>query len=536
MAVSITMGHKYTILYAIISGVTLVFMAVVDFIFRILYKGKGKKVTTVTDPLLLLPASVLAQKIRSRQLRAEDVMAAYIARAKEVNVIVNAVVGEQYDTALRRAQDLDNTLDSLSQEEIHQNYSEDKKPLLGVPLSVKEAFYWTGMANTSGVTSRKHLRSTHDAPVLANLQSAGAIPFLQTNISEVCMWFESSNYVYGCTNNAYDTTRMVGGSSGGEGCILSTGASVIGIGSDIGGSIRMPCFFNGVFGHKPTGGVVENGGQFPIASPSAMVLLATGPMCRYATDLVPMLKVMAGPGGVKQLQLDTNVELSKLKVISVPDDGGSLLVSKVDGELVNIQRKVAEYLQKEGAHVTETHIRKFRLGLQMWAGKMNLCSDSPKFATLMSGTETEHVNCFLEILKKLTGQSTHTVPAIALGLFDDVLPKYTKSMDEQALQILEALKKELVELMGNDSVLLYPSHPKLAPYHSHPIFTPFNFAYTAVFNALGFPVTQCPLGLSKDGLPLGVQVVTTPYNDHLSLAVAKKLEENFGGWANPGLV
>ena len=80
-----------------------------------------------------------------------------------------------------------------------------------------------------------------------------------------------------------------------------------------------------------------------------------------------------------------------------------------------------------------------------------------------------------------------------------------------------------------------PSHPHVAPYHNHPVFTPFNFAYTGLFNALGFPVTQCPLGLSSSkGVPLGIQVVAAPYQDHLCLAVAQELEKSFGGWVSPG--
>lgn len=167
----------------------------------------------------------------------------------------------------------------------------------------------------------------------------------------------------------------------------------------------------------------------------------------------------------------------------------------------------------------------------MWAAKMNL-ANGPKFSTLMAGGEGK-VNCVLELVKSLVRQSNHTLPAIALGLFDDFLPQLTKSKDLKAVEILDALKEEVVKLLGDDTVLLYPSHPKLAPYHNHPIFTPLNFAYTALFNVLALPVTQCPLRLSKDGLPLGIQVVASPYNDHLSLAVAMKLEEKFGGWTNP---
>ncbi|GFN87654.1 fatty-acid amide hydrolase 2-a [Plakobranchus ocellatus] len=487
-------------------------------------------------------------------------MSAYIMRAKEINPLVNAIVGEQYHLALRKAQELDRTLDNLSATEIEEKFSAKHKPLLGVPLSVKEAFAWIGMTNCSGVPSRKHIRSTYDAPVLKNLQDAGAIPFIHTNVSEACMWFESSNYVFGCTNNAYDTTRIVGGSSGGEGCVISAGAAVIGIGSDIGGSIRMPCFFNGIFGHKPSVGVVENKGQFPIASEKALPLLQTGPMCRYASDLIPELRAMAGEEGAAKLQLDTKVDLSRLRVISVPDDDGGLMVSKVDPQLKEAQRKVCEFLASKGACVEERKFHKFRMALDMWTGLMNL-SDETKFAKIIAGENPKPVNCILELGKSAIGMSKHTFPALLLGVVDDFGPNLTKARDIKAVEILKKLKKELIEEMkkGKEengrqnvdgeneaeghvgenyqgTVLLYPSHPKIAPYHSHPIFTPFNFAYTGLFNALGLPVTQCPLGLSKEGLPLGLQVVSAPYEDHLSLAVAQALEEKFGGWVNPGSV
>ncbi|XP_005090021.1 fatty-acid amide hydrolase 2 [Aplysia californica] len=529
------MGFRRNVIFWSVSAVTYVVMTLVDALFRFLYKDKGKKVSRVSDPLLLMPASDVAEKIRNRTLRAEDVMAAYIVRAKEVNPLINVVVGEQYDRALRRAQELDARLDSLSQEERDREFSVDSKPLLGVPLSVKEAFSWTGMANTSGVPGRRHIRQSQNAPVLNNLEAAGAIPFIQTNVSEACMWFESSNYIYGCSNNAYNTSCIVGGSSGGEGSVLSSGASVIGIGSDIGGSIRMPCFFNGIFGHKASIGVVDNSGQFPIASEKAMCLLATGPMCRYASDLIPCLKVMAGPAGVAKLKLDTAVDLAKLRVISVPDDAGSILVSKVDPQLKEAQRKAAEHFRKKGATVTEQYFKEFRESVNMWAGKMNLSDDGPSFACIISGKEDGHVNCTLELGRWLVGSSSHTLPAIALGILNDYLPAMTKSADLKAVEKLDSLRERLVSVLGDDGVFLYPSHPKIAPYHHHPVCTPFNFAYTALFNALGFPVSQCPLGLSSDGLPLGLQVVAAPYQDHLSLAVARELEEAFGGWVSPGM-
>lgn len=102
--------------------------------------------------------------------------------------------------------------------------------------------------------------------------------------------------------------------------------------------------------------------------------------------------------------------------------------------------------------------------------------------------------------------------------------------------MLEELKKEFYELLGDDGIFLYPSQPKPAPYHNQPLFQPFSFLYTALFNALHLPVTQCPLGLSSGGLPLGIQVAAAPYNDHLCLTVAAELEKAFGGWVCPSAV
>ena len=111
------------------------------------------------------------------------------------------------------------------------------------------------------------------------------------------MWIESHNRVYGRTRNAYDPHRTAGGSSGGEGAAVGSGGSPVGLGSDIGGSIRLPAFFNGVFGHKPSPGLVPNTGQFPSTEGEAAYMLTLGPLARHAEDLMPVTKIIAGPDG-----------------------------------------------------------------------------------------------------------------------------------------------------------------------------------------------------------------------------------------------
>ena len=134
----------------------------------------------------------------------------------------------------------------------------------------------------AGLMSRKarYARAASDAAAVQRLRAAGFIPLGVTNVSELCMWYESNNKIYGRTRNPYNLDRIVGGSSGGEGSIIGAGASPCGLGSDIGGSIRMPAFFNGVFGHKPSPAIVPNDGQVPLAQGEAARYCTTGPICR----------------------------------------------------------------------------------------------------------------------------------------------------------------------------------------------------------------------------------------------------------------
>lgn len=223
-------------------------------------------------------------------------MKTFIERIKEVNPLLNCVVDERFTDALKDAAEADRFIASgvMTEQELLA-----KKPFLGVPISTKDCISVKDMLNTSGLVHRKDYRAPADAPTIAQFREAGAIPFAITNTSEICMWWESVNCVHGRTSNPYDTNRIVGGSSGGEGksvasilcmkiifkfflgALQASAGSPFGVGSDIGGSIRMPAFFNGVFGHKPSQFVINNAGQHP--SPychEQMAMLSTGPMCR----------------------------------------------------------------------------------------------------------------------------------------------------------------------------------------------------------------------------------------------------------------
>ncbi|XP_007422714.2 fatty-acid amide hydrolase 2 [Python bivittatus] len=467
------------------------------------------------------------------QVKCVDLLETYIERIKQVNPLINAVVKDRFEAALQEAQAIDQLLSEGQEDE---ESLQKKFPLLGVPVTIKEAFSLHGMPNTSGLVSRRNVISVSDAVVVSRLKQAGAIPLGVTNCSELCMWFESSNCVYGRSNNPYNLDCIVGGSSGGEGSILAAAGSVIGIGSDIGGSIRMPAFFNGIFGHKPSTGVVPNNGQFPDAVGPRTDFLCTGPMCRYAEDLELMLRVMAGTN-ISKLKLDDEVSLQNIKFYSMEHDGGSVFIFPVEKEILQAHRKVVTHLKTDlGVEVESVAIRKMKYSFQIWSVMMSSKSsdgqENQTFTDLL-GDHGKPVWPSWELVKWMIRKSSHTLPAIALGMTEK-FTNYNSKVTAKLASMAQSLRAEMVELLGEDGVFLYPSHPVLAPKHHMPLGMPFNFAYTAIFNILGLPVTQCPLGLSKDGLPLGIQVVSGPQNDHLTLAVARYLEKAFGGWVPPG--
>lgn len=181
------------------------------------------------DPLLLEPASSLARRIRNLEVTCVAVINAYIERVRAVNKLINAVVEDRFLEATDDARRIDNMLSGLDSEARERVF--DQQPFLGVPFTTKESFSVAGMPNCSGLVARKGYKSSEDAPVVSKLRNAGAILIAVTNCSELCMWWESANRVYGRTKNPFDSTRIVGGSSGGEGAILGAAGSVIGIGS-----------------------------------------------------------------------------------------------------------------------------------------------------------------------------------------------------------------------------------------------------------------------------------------------------------------
>ncbi len=473
-------------------------------------------------PFVEESASALAQKIRSREATSEAIVDAHIAVLRRENPRLNAVVELRLEAAREEARRAD--------ERVRREPAERLPPLLGVPCTVKEIFAFRGMLQTAGMRSRSAHRSETDAVVVERLRDAGAIVLGTTNVSELCMWMESENRLYGRTNNPYDVTRGVGGSSGGEGAAVAAGISPFGLGSDIGGSIRIPAFMNGVFGHKPTGGLVPSEGQYPSPGPEAMRMLTTGPITRRAEDLFPLLRILAGPSSRSpeafpiELGDPRAVSLEGLRVLDVRTNG----LSRVDPALLDAQAALAEHLARRGARVVRAELPALRRSVLFWAARL-ANTTGPSYRELLG--DGRAISLRRELPRALLGRSDFTPPSLVLALLERVpehLPDRTRALEAELL----GLRRELEERLG-EGVMLFPSYTVPAPKHRHPWLRPIDWAYTAIFNALELPSTQVPLGLDRRGLPLGCQVVGPRRKDHRTIAVALEAERAFGGWTPP---
>ncbi len=470
-------------------------------------------------PLTEASALELARAIRQREVTARKVVDVHIERHEACAARVNAVIAERFEAARREAAAADVRVADAGATEL--------PPLLGVPFTVKESIAVEGMPQSAGLVARRDFRSSESAPAVERLIDAGAIPLGVTNTSELTLWIETENRLYGRTSNPYDARRTAGGSSGGEGAAVGCGGSPFGIGADIAGSIRVPALFCGVFGHKPSPGVVPNRGMFPPSGGEAAAMLQTGPLTRRGEDLMPLLRIMAGPDGgdpqARSVELGdpTGVSIEGLKVVTVEDSSRP----PMSRELRDARERAVGALAAGGAHVRRVSLKSWRHAALPYL--VTLQDGAPQStADLLLGAGAE-----VPTWRGLLGRGgTHTVQT-RLTLAAELLPQVKGSRRRRLLQAARDVGAELTETIG-DGVLLHPAHPRVAPLHGHTVGRSWLLTPAAVFNLAGVPVTEVPLGLSPRGLPLGVQVAAGRDQDHVAIAVALELERVFGGWVS----
>lgn len=480
--------------------------------------------------LLQISAPQLASSVLKGELSPVDIVNAHIARIEEVNPAINALVADRFTAARAEAQSLERELRSERSER------RGALPLAGVPFTVKEMISVSGMPHTFGCRNREGRRATLDATVVARLRAAGAIVLGVSNVPEWGMWFESFNALYGRTNNPWSAARTCGGSSGGEGALVGAGGSVFGLGTDIGGSVRMPAAFCGVYAHKPSHGMLPLTGTFPVYADESTAsqrspYLTIGAFARSPADLALLLRVMAGSDGVDPnargvtLHDSERVEWRGRRVVLLPAPHIQL-AARAAAPLVDAVKRAGRWLHERGADVVEAPADLLHDAGDAWFASLQSVG-GPAFGELLG--EGARVHLLREAAATMVGRGRYSWPALYFLAGEKIGRKGARAL-ERALQQRDRMAQRVAELTGADGVVVCPVHPRVAPRHNAAVLRPFDFLYTAAFNALRMPASVAPIGFDADNLPLSVQIAAADGNDHLTLAAAAVVREMVGPW------
>lgn len=449
-------------------------------------------------------ATDTARALQAREVSSVEVVSAYLERIDAVDPALNAVVQTAREAALDRARRADA---ALSRGVIW-------GPLHGVPMTIKDSFETAGVITAAGTKGLESYVPERDATVVERLRAAGAILLGKTNVPEITLRFTTDNYVYGRTNNPYDTARMPAGSSGGAAAIVAACGSPFDIGSDTGGSIRIPAHFCGIAGLKPTVGRVPRTGHIPFLELGAgEALTQVGPLARRVEDLNLILPIIAGPDGhdpaIVPMPLGdpAAVDLKKQRVAYYVDIGVTPPPTPKTSEAV---RSAASALAEVGASVREDLPPGVRTAPSFWR-EIFVADGGAGVRRLLEKLGTEQMHPFLE-----WSQQGEDLPA---------------SEYNQLLSRWNELRRDGLAFLEDYDAIICPVNATPATLHSEP--TPFK--YTHLYNLLGWPVAVVRCSTSPEGLPIGVQVVARPWREDVALAVAGFFEQTFGGWERPRL-
>ncbi len=475
------------------------------------------------DPVLSLSATELAEGVRSGRLDPVDVVDAFIARIEEVNPSIRAVVAERFAAA--RSEAVAARTAAIRGQIVG--------PLHGVPITVKEFVALDGMPHTGGVLHRRDERARETAPAVLRLQAAGAIVLATTNAPEGGLWHETNNVIYGRTHNPWDLYRTPGGSTGGEAALIAAGGSPLGVGSDTGGSVRIPATLCGIASFKPTGGTIPNTGHFPAGPSGNPRMMSLGPLARSQRDAWLATRLMAGPDGrdanvsAAALGAPEDVDLRSLRVF-VAEPGRR---PGVDRDVEAGVEAAAEALVARGAKRVPLRTTGFTTAFLAWAALLADSGDTYQ-ATVGQG---RGVWWWASLVRWCLGRPNHTGGVLLVIAGERILGALPGGVGP-LVRAAHRLRASLDEELGADGVLIHPGWVSSAPVHrGMALLPPTAVGTTAVFNVTESPVAAVPVGLDRHGMPIGVQVAARRGADAVAMAAAFALEDAFGrlGPVNP---
>ncbi|MFZ0284381.1 MAG: amidase [Terriglobales bacterium] len=464
---------------------------------------------------IFLPAVSMAQQIREKKLSPVELVDAHLAQIEKLNPKLNAFVQVDSERARERARQAEGAL----------MRKHNLGPLHGVPLSIKSSIEVSGLRHEAGTKLRSGLIAKKDAPLVLRLRAAGAIILGTTNAPELLMAWETDNLLYGRTNNPWDLSRTPGGSSGGEAAAIASGCSAGGVGSDGGGSIRVPAHFSGICGLKPTPGRIPATGHFPTSVGPFALLGVVGPMARTVADLKALFEAIQGPddgdpsSAPVPVQWPAKEDLRSIRIGYFEDDGRTPITSETRAAV----NTAAEGLKRAGFRVESFRPEGLELARQLWwqffgiAGGMLL-------GPMTKDRETDLGPILKEFSSWVAAEPAHTGET----LLDTWIQR-----DMVRAQVFEQMRDYPVLLCPVAAIPAFRHGERSWKIDGQTVQYLDAWSYTEWFNLLGTPAAVIPVGQSKEGLPIGVQISARPWQEELVLEIAAAVEQACGNWRKP---
>lgn len=473
-------------------------------------------------PIHFLSAAEMAAAVRQKQVSPRELVEAHLKRIDQLNPRLNALVCVDREGALRAADEAELALAG------RMDAVQPLGPLHGVPVTLKSCIDVAGWSCEAGSRLRAGYVASSDAPLAQRLRKAGAIFLGNTNTPEFLMAYETDNSLYGRTNNPWDLARTPGGSSGGEASAIAAGLSAAGVGSDGGGSIRIPAHYSGICGLKPTPGRIPATGHFPVSAGPFALIGVVGPMARAVEDLKVLFEVMAGPddgdpsSAPVPLRWPNETEARQAQ-IGVFEEGGGIPVAEVTQAAV---RRVAEWLRLDG-YTVEPFIPLLPGGLErarvLW---WNIFVRTG--AALINSTAEGRQGEFSPILREFLGIAAKDGPLSGEEMLETWIDR-----DKLRGRLLEQMQRYRVFICPVCSIPAFRHGEREWEVGGCKLAYLDVMSYTQWFNILGNPAAVVPVGQSPEGLPVGVQIVGRPFEEELVLTVAGAIERQRGPWRPP---
>lgn len=472
--------------------------------------------------LIKLTATEMAKNIKSGEVKPRALLDAHINQIMSVNPRINALVENSFDQAYSEVNKIEKNWSSINK---------DDYPLLGVPFTIKEFFHVAGLKTTYGLKQFKNNVASENSSVYLRTQKAGGVLLGKTNIPEMGFWWECENPIYGATTNPFSVAHTSGGSTGGEAALIASYGSPVGIGSDVGGSIRLPASFCGIYGHKASHKIIPITGHYPLNQANATEFVgkkypntALGPLARSTKDLRLMMSILSGPDGfdqLSQLKFENKKVSFKNKKVYVLSHPKIHAVTETHPQIEKAVLKAADYFKSQGAEIIELKEDFFKSAFMIWMAGM-LSIEGPSFQDILKG-ERSDLSFLRELLKYPLKKSEFTLPSLFTAMLEYAPP--SKTDQNQNLEKLAQMRNQLEALLENDSILLMPVSSQTAPTLGGSLLRPFDFVMSGIFCVTGHPATSIPCDFI-DGLPYGIQMVSAIGKDHVCLSAAEELEEN----------